>query len=103
EILERLAHGDEFFAHDQLVLRFFKGLVRGDELAVHQIEQVRVHGDHAEVTAGLDVGGDPEGFVFADHGGDRGRVDHDLVAGDAAAADLLAEHLGNDGDDRGRE
>ena len=47
--------------------------------------------DHAVLRSGKDVVRDAEGFVVADERGDRGRVDHDLVRGDAALAIAAGE------------
>ena len=48
------------------ILRLLDASSGVTELAVHEAHEVRVHRDHAEVRAGLDVRGDAEGFVFAD-------------------------------------
>jgi hypothetical protein len=103
ELAELGAAGEEALAHGDRILRFFEGLVSGDEFARVEAEQVRVHRDHAEGAACLDIRRDAVGFIFADQRLDRSRGDHNLKARDAAAADLFAEYLGDDTLDRRRQ
>ena len=79
-------HLEEILAHEIRVLGLFQRLVGRDEFAVHEAHEMRVHSDHAQLRARLDVRRDAERFVFANQRADRGRVDHDLVTGDPPAA-----------------
>src|SRR5690606_31332034 len=76
-----------------LVLGVFPGLVAGDQAALDQVLQILVEGLHAHLLAGLDRRIHLRHLVLADQVADGRGGHHDLVRGDAAAADLLQQRL----------
>src|ERR1044071_6995246 len=66
--------------------------LRHDSL-LQQLLQALVERQHAVLLSGLDRGIHLRDLALADQVADRGRADHDLVRGDAAAADALEQRL----------
>jgi hypothetical protein len=67
--------------------------LRAHQALAHQVDQALLQGLHADRGAGLDRRVHLRHLVLADQVADRRGADHDLVRGDAPAADLFHQRL----------
>ena len=91
------ASGLKELPHEDLVLGAGLALLAGDEALGVKIAEGIVHGDHADVFAGLHDAVEHEGLAVPDARGDGGRVDQEFQGhGTAVAVGLGNELLGDD-------
>ena len=91
-----------FFALDPLaqrvgIRRVAQGGVAGDPVLLIQAHELAVHGEHGLVAAAVDHVVDLVRAAVADHVLDRGVDTHDFEDGNAAAAHVRHQALGNHG------